>query len=398
MSVVFPTSSRSLRQTTRELSSSVSKREAFNPIRPLNRDTLSIRFGNQAAQARPSLLQKSRDAVQYAFKRVWALLSYVIGQIKMGFFLAFGTLAFLPLTPKMRNWVERVAVFPPDKVMDLPFKESDALKAYTRKPIFFDLWKTVKKDSKPCNPLGFSQAEDSFPLRAWHIPAQAGKPTVLFNQQRSSNISYLGRLMKNLKDKGYGVFVYDYPGCGGSGGKSGEQAMYKAGYAASLKLATLDQNPVPFEQQIIMGYSLGTPVSAKVTETLQQQGHHPKALVLINGFPSLKKIVRHVRDQHWPMKYVVSDRAINRIAMKLDCESSLKKLDDVPVLFLQGEKDANASIGEIQTMRKQLPKLNSELVMLPGTYHRLKDADYDQIAEKFDAFMADPEFHSAKRG
>lgn len=334
-----------------------------------------------------TLFQKLSQGFVYGLKRTGAFFNYLGSQIKTALFLFLGVFAFLPLKNSTRQWVERLAVFPPVKVKDLPFKHADSLQEKIQDQSF-NLYETVRGKLAGIKGTPVIDAStDNIRLRAWHIPAKAGKPTVLFHQQRASNISYLGPIMKTLEEQGYGVFVYDYPGYGKSAGRASEAAMYKAGLAAAKKLESLQ---VPVGQQVHMGYSLGTPVASRVACWLQQQGQAPKAMVLVNGFPSLKKVIQHNLDKRFFMlKSLIGPKSLERVQTRLNCEDYLTQIDNVPTLFLQGEKDGSAPVSLVRKMSEAMPghRQYNQVTVLPGVKHKLKESDYEQVGEQFFQFM-----------
>lgn len=349
-----------------------------------------VRLGGKVDIAKRGFIRQVWDGLVYGLKRTGAFFNYLGSQIKTGIFLFMGVFAFLPLNKGLRNWVEKMAIFPPLKIYDLPFKNADTLKAKI-KEYNFSMFDVVKgKLNGLENDIKFDSKADNIQLRAWHIPAEKGQPTVLFHQQRNSNLSYLGPIMNSMRKKGYGIFVYDYPGYGKSQGKACEEAMYKAGLAASKKLASLKKVGVPVNRQIQMGYSLGTPVASHVSYYQKLQGDKPKALVLINSFPSLKKIMRYNLDHKFPWaKCLIGERAVNRVNTRLNCEDFLNKVDGVPTLFLQGENDSNAPFSLVEKMSEGMPHKGNlnQVELLPGTGHKLKDKDFEVVGEHFFRFM-----------
>lgn len=352
----------------------------------------SFQFQAHKEPIKPNMLIQAWNGVTYVFKLTGAFFNNLINKIKTGAFLLVGLLAFLPLKPPgLRKWVERMTIFPPARIYDLPFKNADSLKSKIQEH-YFNMLETVQNHLKGLeNEIRFDPKTDNIKLRAWHIPAEKEKPTVLFHQHRSSNLSYLGPIMNIMRKKGYGIFVYDYPGCGKSQGVACEEAMYKAGLAASQKLASLKQFAVPINQQIQMGYSMGAPVASHVAYYQGLQGNKPKALVMVNSFPSLEKIIRYNLDHSFPWaKCLIGDRAIQRINIRLNCEDFLSKVEGVPTLFLQGGKDGNAPISLVRKMSESMPHnddVSNQVVELPGIYHRLQDKGFEMVGKHFFQFM-----------
>jgi alpha-beta hydrolase superfamily lysophospholipase len=352
----------------------------------------TFQFQGHKEPIKPHIFEQAWNGLTYVLKRTGAFFNYLGTQIKSRAYLIVGLFAFLPLSKGLRKWVERMTIFPPAKIYDLPFKNADILKSKIQEH-YFNMLETVQNHLKGLeNEIRFDPKTDNIKLRAWHIPAEENKPTVLFHQQRSSNLSYLGPVMNMMRKKGYGIFVYDYPGYGKSEGIACEEAMYKAGLAASHKLASLKQFAVPINQQIQMGYSLGAPVASHVAYYQSLQGNKPKALVMLNSFPSLEKIIRHNLEQvfRWA-KCLISEKAIQRINIHLNCEKFLSKVEGVPTLFLHGKKDRSAPISLVQKMSEGMPRNGAfnqvEVQALPGVYHSLKEKDFETVGKHFFDFM-----------
>jgi alpha-beta hydrolase superfamily lysophospholipase len=138
-------------------------------------------------------------------------------------------------------------------------------------------------------------------LRAWHVNAKNGKPTILFSMGSGGcTLEMMGKY-KNLLDEGYGFFAYEYPGYGKSEGKANEQALYDSLHAASAHLKNLTgNNQVPVNQQIFYGVSLGGPVATQVAKDLTEANTPPIALIFGSTMTNFSEVVKRTAAEKLP--------------------------------------------------------------------------------------------------
>lgn len=328
--------------------------------------------------------QQARDKLfnQFRFMVRWVESCYA--NIKMGFVVSACILTFLPIPAFARRYIERKAFFAPIISSDLGLLKDKKLRTKISEHYFNLLTQfegermTLKAKGVVCDPTN-----DNVRLNGWHIQAEPGKPTVLFHHQRGCNISTLGKILKVLSDRGYGVFVYDYPGFGKSEGQPGEESAYNAGLAASKYLQKTLR--IPQSDQVMMGYSLGTGVATDVAVKLTRLGHQPKALVLVNSFPSIKSTFLYRQEHDYPGTKTLFNA--NKIKLRFDTENKLKELPQLPLLLLQGEKDKDTPIPMLHEMLQRVGRPLSTLEALPGAKHRLNEDNYPTVGKHFSHFM-----------
>ena len=144
-------------------------------------------------------------------------------------------------------------------------------------------------------------------IHSFYLPAKAGKPTIAFFHGRNENIGHLEPLFKTADQEGLGFFAIDYPGFGKSDGIPNEDGLKQAGIAACRFLAGDGYGNggyrVPYDEQIIMGYSLGGAVAVhaarQFAKNTAEEGRgilnlnnhsHPRGLVVANSFTSIKEL------------------------------------------------------------------------------------------------------------
>ena len=69
------------------------------------------------------------------------------------------------------------------------------------------------------------KAADGTKLIAWYLPAQAGKPTLLYFTGNSGNTANRAGKIKAIAADGYGVFMLNYRRYGGSEGRPSESRI-----------------------------------------------------------------------------------------------------------------------------------------------------------------------------
>jgi alpha-beta hydrolase superfamily lysophospholipase len=292
-----------------------------------------------------------------------------------------------PIPEFMRNLIHRRVFFAPHKVSSSHLLQSDELRQ-----------KILKVGFHP-------EGKNTYELEGWYLQAKPGMPTVVYSHGRDCNISNLEHVLKALSQKGYGVFVYDYPGFGRSEGSPSEEALYEAGVAACKFLAG-DQVAglhVPYEQQILMGHSLGGAVAVDIAhkfsenaalepekrrfnrEDKSELSGQPRALVLINTFTDLKEIIGELKQEFSPSLQKWFNE--NRLGLNFNSKEKIKSVT-MPVLILHGDLDKTIKkhIGEQLNCCAEKSS-HHRFELLPKTKHRLEDEACQQITEKLGTFL-----------
>jgi abhydrolase domain-containing protein 17 len=149
-----------------------------------------------------------------------------------------------------------------------------------------------------------------------HLPNPNARFTVWFFHGNAEALGDLEPFLITLRDRGYSVFAFDYPGYGVSTGKPSEQSLYAAARAVGAHLR--DVLHVPADRTIIFGRSLGGgPAMQMAAED------KPAGLILQSTFVSVFRVVTR-----WPL-------------LPFDQFENLKKISRVrcPVLVMHGQSD-----------------------------------------------------------
>ena len=159
-------------------------------------------------------------------------------------------------------------------------------------------------------------------LIAWYRPAGKGKRTLLYFPGNSGNVAARAGKIKTIAADGYGVFIVNYRGFGGSASRPTEKRIVRDAVTAYDTLRGLG---VPPPDIVLYGESLGTGVATQVCQQRVAEG-----LVLESPFTSVVDVGKLA----WPLlplKQIMVDqyRTMDRIGSV-----------DVPLFIIHGGRDA----------------------------------------------------------
>jgi fermentation-respiration switch protein FrsA (DUF1100 family) len=167
---------------------------------------------------------------------------------------------------------------------------------------------------------------DGVRLLAWYVPAQPGKPLVLYFQGNAEGLDARAARFRKLTDDGTGLLALNYRGYGGSGGTPNEKGLIADANAAYEFAA----KQVPPSRIVAFGESLGTGVAVALASE-REVG----AVILDAPFTSAADVGAAA---YWfaPVRWFMfdpfhSDRRIGKV--------------HAPLLVLHGERDRVVPIG-----------------------------------------------------
>jgi abhydrolase domain-containing protein 17 len=149
-----------------------------------------------------------------------------------------------------------------------------------------------------------------------HLPNPKARYTLWFFHGNAEDLGNLEPFLLTLRDRGYAVFAFDYPGYGHSTGKPSEPTLYASARAARTHLR--DVLKVPAERTVIYGRSLGGGPAVQMAVE-----ERPAGLILQSAFVSAFRVVTRWR------------------LLPFDPFQNLKKIPRVacPVLVMHGRAD-----------------------------------------------------------
>lgn len=186
---------------------------------------------------------------------------------------------------------------------------------------------------------------DSVLLHAWIIPAAPADSTPFWLLIAHGNYGSIGfgdrpHFYAAARDVGLNLFAFDYRGFGRSGGRPGEEGIYRDAEAAYRYLT--DSLQVPPRRIILFGHSLGTGVVTELATRVPSAG-----LVLEAAYTSIPDVGAEAYP--WlPVRLLAGERfeTIDRIDKVTVPKLLLHSPDDEIVPFEQGRRVYEAAKGE----------------------------------------------------
>lgn len=210
-------------------------------------------------------------------------------------------------------------------------------------------------------------AADGIRLIAWHAPARAGQPTLLYFHGQGGSLKARSRRFQRFMAEGWGVYMMTWRGYGGSTGSPSE-----VNNVADARIAyeALRQAGVGPRDIVLYGESLGTGVAVQLATSADAGG-----LILDAPFTSTVDVAA----DRYPMFPV-------RLAMR-DTYPSSRYIKSVrmPILILHGEQDTIIPVRYGKTLFAEAnePK---QLALFPSGNHT--DLYYHGALDTVRAFLA----------
>lgn len=159
-------------------------------------------------------------------------------------------------------------------------------------------------------------ASDVGDIAVLHLPNPRARFTVWFFHGNAESLGDLEPFLYALRDQGYAVFAFDYPGYGRSTGQPSEKTLYASARAARTYLR--DVLRVPADRTLLFGRSLGGGPAVQMAAEERNAG-----LILQSTFVSAFRVVTRWR------------------LLPFDQFENLKKIPRVncPLLVMHGRAD-----------------------------------------------------------
>jgi fermentation-respiration switch protein FrsA (DUF1100 family) len=167
-------------------------------------------------------------------------------------------------------------------------------------------------------PPGFEKvrAADGNDIAVLHVPNPAARFTIWFFHGNAEALGDLDATVRLLRDAGFAVVAFDYPGYGVSSGTPNERSVYESARAARQHLR--ETLKVPAARTIIYGRSLGTGPAVQMASEEKCAG-----LVLQSPFTSVFRVLTQV--PVFPGDMYTNQRKLKQVA--------------APLLVMHGEAD-----------------------------------------------------------
>ena len=190
------------------------------------------------------------------------------------------------------------------------------------------------------------------------------KGIVLYYHGNSSNLSKWGFVSEYFCEKGYDVFLYDYPGFGKSKGKRSQEAFYND----AMEMYKYISGFYPAKKIIVYGRSMGTAMASYVA------AHKPaKQLVLATPFSSMRDLF-YSYYPFLPRIFFFKYRFPNK--------DWVKKVP-YPVLVLHGTRDRVVPYRCGARLKQALKPEDEFITVEDGSHNNLSDfPDYHEALDR----------------
>ncbi len=143
-------------------------------------------------------------------------------------------------------------------------------------------WIIFRPQKKRWPMKGPFQWVKSGPLTGAYLPAQNGRPVLLFFHGRGGNISHFEGFASTYASKGYGILMFDYRGFGTSHGTPSQRHLQQD--AQTALTYALQTQKIPPHKLVLYGHSLGNAAALFAAQT--GRNLPLKALILQSPFLS----------------------------------------------------------------------------------------------------------------
>ena len=208
------------------------------------------------------------------------------------------------------------------------------------------------------------KTEDNKLLNAILFKADSSKGVIFYLHGNAGSLSSWGDVAMTYTDLNYDVFMLDYPGYGKSEGIiNGQNKLFQDIETAYDTLKTkYSENKI-----IVLGYSIGTGLAAKVAST-----NSPRLLILQAPYYSLTDMMRHT--------YPIIPTFI--LKYKLETAEYIKSCK-MPIIVFHGDQDEVIYHGSSLKLQNEFKKSDT-LITLHGQGHNgmTDNPDYKAEIEK----------------
>jgi fermentation-respiration switch protein FrsA (DUF1100 family) len=209
-------------------------------------------------------------------------------------------------------------------------------------------------------------------LNGWMVPPlepRTGTTILVFNGN-AGHRGFRAPLAAALRERGYGVLLFDYRGYGGNRGSPTESGL--AADARAARAFLLSRPDAATTRLVYFGESLGTGVAARLAAE-----HRPAALVLRSPFTSMTDVGAF----HYPLlpvRWLLRDRfdTASRIA-GVGC----------PLLVIAGDQDSVVPYASTRRLFDAAAEPKRFITIAGADHNDPALADGPRLIEAIDAFL-----------
>lgn len=139
--------------------------------------------------------------------------------------------------------------------------------------------------------------ENNHNIHGWLYETEESPKIILYCHGNAGNIGNRLHIMKEWQDKGYSIFLFDYPGYGLSKGNPTEKSLYSSTEEALKYLLKFKSK----KDIILYGESIGCSVATYVANK-----YNIETVILQSGFSSIKEVGKDYLPNylHWILKLI----------------------------------------------------------------------------------------------
>ena len=198
------------------------------------------------------------------------------------------------------------------------------------------------------------QATDGTPMEGWKIASQPAHPWIIFCHGLGSNRANLLDIAAGLHTAGFNLFLFDFRGHGGSGGRTTSFGWLEQRDLEGVLVFLGQQPDIPERPYGVYGISMGASVALMVaarderigavaadspyTNLETSLGRHLSLMYTLPRVPFLWFILSTYRVRFWIWPRTVSP------------EESVSKLGRRPLLLIQGARDPRMPLQEAKAL------------------------------------------------
>lgn len=209
------------------------------------------------------------------------------------------------------------------------------------------------------------KTKDNKLLNGILFKADSSKGLIFYLHGNAGSLSSWGDVAKTYADLNYDVFMLDYRGYGKSEGSiKGQSQLFQDIQIAYDSL----KNKYSEDKIIVLGYSIGTGLAAKVAST-----NNPRLLILQAPYYSLTDMMRH--------NYPIIPTFI--LKYKFETNNYIKSCK-MPIVIFHGDQDEVIYYGSSLKLQKGFKKQDT-LITLVGQSHNgmTQNLDYNIEIQKY---------------
>lgn len=227
-------------------------------------------------------------------------------------------------------------------------------------PLIFPAPPSSYKDSGEIVRLNMN---DGYTISSIYLPVPKAQYVVLYNHGNGEDLGDIRSRLEYLRNKGFSILAYDYPGYGTSSGRSNEAVAYQTAETAYSYLT--DKLHISPDRIILYGRSIGSGMAVEMAKR-----HGGAGLILEGAFVSAFRVMTR-----WPI-------------LPFDKFNNLAKISGLPlpILIVHGERDRVVPFWHGQKLYETANEPKMFLAIPEAGHNDILDVAMDRYGQAIDAF------------